>query len=108
MNERSLFILQRISAALLAPLVIAHLVLILVAVNQGLSAEEILGRTRSNYFWGGFYLLFVLSVSVHAPIGLRNILREWTSLHPRWINGGCLLLAVAFLLLGLRAVAAVI
>ena len=100
--------MQRLSAILLAPLVIAHLVMILIAVKHGLSAEEILGRTRGNYFWGGFYLLFVITVSVHAPIGLRNILREWTSLQPGVINVLCAVLAVAFVLLGLRAVIAVI
>ena len=108
MNERYLFMMQRISALLLAPLVIAHLVLILIAVKHGLSAEEILDRTRGSYLWGGFYSLFVFSVSVHAPIGVRNILREWTSLSSHIINGTCVFLAVAFFILGLRAVTAVI
>ena len=45
MSESTLFVLQRLSAKLLAPLVIAHLVLILYAVHGGLSAG---GDTRPN------------------------------------------------------------
>ena len=61
----------------LAFCVLVHLVTIIYAVQGGLSAAEILGRTRGNPAWLAFYTLFVLAVTVHAPIGLRSIFIEW-------------------------------
>ena len=62
---------------MLAFCVLVHLATIIYAVQGGLSAAEILGRTRGNPAWLAFYTLFVLAVTVHAPIGLRSILIEW-------------------------------
>ncbi|MBO6559767.1 MAG: succinate dehydrogenase [Nisaea sp.] len=107
MLEARLYLLQRASAMLLAPLVLLHLGLILYAIEGGLSAGEILGRTKGSLFWAGFYGLFVLAAALHAPIGLRNILREWTHWRGRSLDlatGGFALLLLA---LGLRAVWAV-
>ena len=108
MNEAALFALQRLAAKLLAPLVIVHLVLILYAVHGGLSATEILDRTQGSAAWGAFYGLFVLAVAVHAPIGVRNVLREWTRWRGRSLDVASVGLAIALLALGLRAVAAVV
>ena len=108
MSEATLFALQRLSAKLLAPLVIVHLALILYAVHGGLSAAEILERTRGSVVWGGFYVLFVIAVAVHAPIGVRNIVREWTRWRGRSLDAASLVLAIVLLALGLRAVAAVV
>ena len=108
MSEATLFALQRLSAKLLAPLVIVHLVLILYAVHGGLSAGEILGRTQGSVAWGAFYALFVVAVAIHAPIGLRNILREWTQWRSRSLDAASVVLALVLLALGLRAVAAVV
>ncbi len=106
--ERRLFILQRLTAMALAPLVLVHLGLVLVAIRGGLSAAEILARTQGSVGWALFYGLFVVTVAVHAPIGVRNVLREWTGL-PR---GAVDLLALGFgvllLVIGLRAVWAVV
>ncbi len=106
--ERRLFVLQRLTALVLAPLVLVHLGLVLVAIRGGLTAAEILARTQGSVGWALFYGLFVVTVAVHAPIGVRNVLREWTGL-PR---GAVDLLALGFgvLLLGvgLRAVWAVV
>lgn len=107
MMEKRLFVLQRWSAMVLAPLVIVHLVLILVAVRNGLTGAEILARTAGNLWWAGYYALFVLAAVVHVPIGLRNILREWTRLNWPVINGLAGIFAVVLLVMGLRAVAAV-
>ncbi len=106
--ERTLFLAQRISAIILGPLVLVHLGLILFAVRNGLSGAEILSRTQGSISWSVFYGLFVLSVTVHAPIGLRNILQEWSRISPLTINIVALLFALIFLLLGLRAVAAIV
>ena len=108
MSEAALFALQRLSAKVLAPLVIVHLVLILYAVHGGLSAAEILGRTQGSVAWGAFYALFVVAVAIHAPIGVRNILREWTQWRGRSLDAAGVVLALVLLALGLRAVVAVI
>ena len=108
MSEATLFALQRLSAKLLAPLVLVHLVLILYAVHGGLSAAEILGRTQDSVLWGAFYALFVVAVAIHAPIGVRNIVREWTRWRGRSLDAASFVLAIALLALGLRAVVAVV
>ena len=94
-----LFIAQRASAAMLAFAVTVHLATILYAVRGGLTAGEVLARTRDNHWFFAFYVLFVLAVAVHAPIGLRNVLREWT----RWFLFGWVVWAAALLLLILIA-----
>ena len=62
---------------MLAVAVAVHLATILYAAQHGLTAGAILGRTRGNLLVPAFYALFVLAASVHAPIGLRTVLREW-------------------------------
>ncbi|MFK5980105.1 MAG: succinate dehydrogenase [Rhizobiaceae bacterium] len=106
--ERTLFKAQRISAMLLAPWVLIHLGLILYAVRGGLTASEILGRTQGSVFWGLFYGSFVLLVTIHAPIGLRNILREWTPLKKHSIDPMCFMFGLFILAMGTRAVIAVV
>ncbi|HEX2256760.1 MAG TPA: succinate dehydrogenase [Afifellaceae bacterium] len=108
MSERSLFILQRASAGLLAPFMLLHLLVILYAVQGGLTAEEILARTQGSAGWALFYGAFVVVVAVHAPIGLRNVLRDWTRWRGRSLDAALLALGIAFLAMGLRAVAAVV
>ena len=108
MSEATLFALQRLSAKVLAPLVVVHLVLILYAVHGGLSAAEILGRTQGSVGWGAFYALFVIAVAIHAPIGVRNIVIEWTRWRGPSLDIMSVALALALLALGLRAVAAVV
>ena len=50
------------------------------------------------------YGAFVVAAAVHAPIGVRNVLSEWTPLRPIVIDGFCVALAIALLILGLQAV----
>ena len=106
--EARLFLLQRASAMLLALLTLLHLVVIFIAMRNGLSAEEILSRTRGSVLWGLIYGIFVIAVAVHAPIGLRAVLREWTSWPARHCGLAAVGLAALLLILGLRAVAAVV
>ena len=98
---------QRASAAILAICVAVHLATVIYAVRGGLSAAEILGRTRGNAAWLAFYAMFVVAASVHAPIGLRAVLTEWL----RWRGASRDLFLLAFagllLVLGLRAAMAV-
>ena len=103
-----LYVLQRGSALVLAPLVIAHLALIVIASRDGLSAAEILARTQGSAGWAAFYGLFVTAAAVHAPIGLRNVIREATPWRGRGLDLAMVLLFFAMLALGLRAVVAVV
>jgi fumarate reductase subunit C len=102
-----LWFLQRASAALLGFFVLVHLATMIYAVRSGLSAGEILSRTRGNTPWMLFYALFVASVAVHVPIGLRNILAETFSWRGRALEAAMLAVGVFLLLFGLRAVWAV-
>lgn len=108
MSELRIYALQRLTALVMAPLVLAHLALIVYATHGGLTAGEILGRTQGSLGWALFYGLFVAAAAIHAPIGLRNVLREWTALGRRTIDLAMLVFGVLLLALGLRAVAAVI
>jgi fumarate reductase subunit C len=102
-----LFLAQRASAGVLAFAVLVHLATILYAVRGGLTAAEVLGRTRGNGWFLAFYVLFVVAVAVHAPIGMRNVLREWTRLRGITIELMAYAFALLLLWLGLRAVLAV-
>lgn len=107
MIDHRLYLAQRLSALIMAPLTIAHIGLMIYAVQGGLSAAEILGRTQDSLAWFLFYGLFVLAVSIHAAIGLRTILREMTSLSAPVINGLGWVILIALLTTGGRAVFAV-
>jgi len=106
--ERRLFLLQRLTAMALGPLVLVHLGLVLVAIRGGLSAGEILSRTQGSVGWALFYGVFVVAVAVHAPIGVRNVLREWAGLPGRAVDILAFGFALLLLALGLRAVWAVV
>ena len=99
-----LWLAQRASAAVLGVCVVVHLATMVYAIRGGLSAAEILSRTQGSAGWFAFYTVFVLAVTVHAPIGLRAVLGEWL----RWRGGSrdlfLLALAVLLAVLGMRAV----
>lgn len=98
---------QRISAMVLAACVLVHLGTMIFAVRGGLSAAEILARTQGNIGFAAFYLIFVVAVAVHAPIGVARIAEEWLGFGKRssgWLAIG---FGATLLLLGLRAVWAV-
>jgi len=103
-----LYVWQRATAALMVPLVAVHLAVIFYATRQGLSAADILSRTRGSIAWAAYYGLFVAAVSIHAAIGVRNVLAEWSPLSER--SAGRLALAFGLVLaaLGVRAVVAVV
>ena len=103
-TQTALWIAQRASAAVLAACVGVHLATIIYAVQGGLTATEILARTRGNAAWLAFYALFVLAVTVHAPIGLRAVLSEWLGWSGRSRDLALLLFAVFLAWAGTRAV----
>ena len=107
MISARLYILQRATALIMAPLVIGHIAVMIYAVQNGLSAAEILSRTQGSFFWTAFYGLFAVSVAIHAAIGLRAILHEWAGLKGRWLDSFMVGIGLALFLLGARAVWAV-
>jgi fumarate reductase subunit C len=109
-NTRSQVLLwgaQRASAAVLAICVVVHLATIIYAVRHGLSAAEILGRTRASAGWLTFYAVFVAAAAVHAPIGLRNVLAETLGWRGPGADAFTVGVALALALWGWRAVWAV-
>jgi len=76
MLDIRLYALQRFTALIMAPLTLVHIGVMIYAIQGGLSAAEILGRTQGSVFWFLFYGLFVLAVSIHAAIGVRVIVAE--------------------------------
>src|SRR5437899_2216481 len=103
-----LYVWQRLTAAVMVPLVLLHVIVIFYATRKGLSAADILSRTRGSLAWAPFYGVFVVAVAVHAAIGVRNVLAEWSPLKDR--DAGILASAfgVLLFLLGARAVLAVV
>jgi fumarate reductase subunit C len=104
----TLYLWQRGTAALMAPMVLVHLAVIFYATRHGLTAADIVGRVRGSFLWGGFYALFVFAASVHAAIGIRNILAEWSRLAERPAGFAAAVFGLLLFGLGLRAVAALV
>jgi fumarate reductase subunit C len=92
----------------MAPLVLVHIAVIFYASRNGMTAADILSRTRGSIVWASYYGLFVAAASIHAAIGVRNVLTEWSPLADR--RAGLLALVFGLLLaaLGARAVFAVV
>ena len=104
--QAKLWYAQRISAMVLGICVAIHLLIIFYAIRDGLSAQEILGRTQGNVLFAIFYEVFVIACFVHAPIGVANILQE---IFPKSGLAGPLswVLALLILILGTTAVVGV-
>ncbi len=102
-----LYMLQRLTALLMAPLVIGHLAVMIYAIQGGLSAAEILSRTQGSVAWFLFYGGFVLAVSIHGAIGVRVVLHEWGGMKGALLDGATWLLGAGLLWLGAHAVWAV-
>lgn len=107
MLDVRLYMLQRLSALFMAPFVLVHLAVMIYAIQGGLSAAEILGRTQGSLLWFLFYATFVLAVSVHGAIGLRVITHEMLGLKGRGLSLLTWAIFLGLLITGARAVAAV-
>jgi fumarate reductase subunit C len=106
MNVR-LYVWQRLTAALMLPLVLLHIAVIFYASRKGMTAADILARTRGSIVWASLYGVFVVAVAIHAAIGVRNVLAEWSPLEDRGAGIFAVAFGIVLLILGLRAVAAV-
>jgi fumarate reductase subunit C len=102
------YLLQRGTAVLMAPMVLTHLVMVVIAVQGGLSADDILARTRGSLGWGAFYTVFVLAAGLHAGIGLQTVAREWLGFGRRSAAIAGHVFTALLVVLGLRAVYAVV
>ncbi len=111
MNVR-LYVLQRLTAALMVPLIALHLIVIFYATRKGLSAADILSRTRGSMLWALYYGTFVVAAAIHGAIGVRSVLREWgpraLACNARGLDLVMWGFGLLLVLLGLRAVAAVV
>lgn len=107
MWEFRLYMAQRLSALVMAPFVIVHIGVMIYAIQGGLSAAEILGRTQGSLFWFLFYGMFVVAVSLHGALGLRVILSEWAGLRAAGLTAVSWLIGLGLLALGTNAVWAV-
>lgn len=107
MLDLRLYMLQRITALMMAPLTLGHIAVMVYAVQGGLSAEEILGRTQGSVFWFLFYGSFVLAVAIHAAIGLRVIVHEMTGLTGQALSGFTWATGLVLLAMGTQALIAV-
>lgn len=108
MSTVRLSLLQRATAMVMAPLVLGHLAVMIYAIQGGVSAAEIMSRTRGSLGWGLFYGLFVLSVSIHAAIGVRVVAEEWFKLKGFALQAVTLAFGLALLVMGGRAVYSVV
>lgn len=106
-TETFLWIAQRASAVVLALCVMVHLATMIYAVRGGLTAAEILSRTRGSLAWFAFYSLFVLAIVVHVPIGLRAVLGEWCGWRGSSRDWFLVLFSSTLGFMGMRAVFAV-
>lgn len=103
-TETLLWLAQRISAMVLAVGIVVHLITMITAVQGGLSTAEIAGRVGGNVTWLIFYSVFIAAVSIHAPIGLRSVLLETTSLPPARVGLLTMLFGLFVFVLGLQTV----
>jgi fumarate reductase subunit C len=102
-----LYLAQRGTAFILAFAVTVHLITIIFAVHGGLTAGDILARTHGNRAFLAFYLVFVFAAAIHAPIGLRSVLREWARWRGRSLDVALILFSLCLVALGVRAALAV-
>jgi fumarate reductase subunit C len=103
-----LYLWQRATAALMVPLVLVHIAVIFYATRNGMTASDILSRTRGSVVWASYYGLFVAAASIHASIGVRNVLAEWSPLTDRRAGLFSIVFGLLLAALGARAVFAVV
>ena len=102
-----LYMLQRITALIMAPLTLCHIAVMIYAVQGGISAQEILERTQGSVFWFLFYGIFVLAVSIHGAIGLRVVVYETLGLKGSALSIFTWAVGIILLVMGSYSVVAV-
>ncbi len=107
MLDLRLYMAQRLTALIMVPLTFGHIAVMIYAIEGGLSAAEILSRTKGSLAWALFYGTFVVAVSIHGAIGLRVIMFETFDLKGRPLSIFSWAVFLSLLYLGARAVYAV-
>jgi len=107
-REVAFWVAQRVTSVVLAVCVAVHLATMIYAIRNGLTAAEILGRTRASMAWGAFYSVFVIAAALHGAIGLRTIAAEWLGFRGDAAEVAMTVVGLALTLTGLRAVVAVV
>ncbi len=107
MLDIRLYMAQRVTALLMAPLVLGHIAVMIYAVQGVLSTNEIMGRTQGSVLWFLFYGTFVLAVSIHAAIGVRTVVSEWLGVKGVLLTAITIALGLGLFVLGAQAVWAV-
>ncbi len=102
-GQAHLWVVQRITAMILALAVLVHLITIITAVQGGLTAREILARTQGSEAWLSFYVVFALAAGLHGAIGLRNITAETLGWRGRGLDFCWLALGLLIAAFGIRA-----
>lgn len=102
-GQTHLWVVQRVTAMVLAVSVTVHLVTIIGAVRGGLSAAEILARTQGNAAWLAFYCVFAIAAGLHGAIGLRNIAAETIGLRGRGADLAWIVIGLLTAGFGIRA-----
>ena len=102
--ETFIWLLQRLSAIILSACTIIHIITIINSVKIGLTSADIINRIGANYGWFIFYLIFVLSASIHAPIGIRSILKESTNASNVTITLITIIFAILLVSLGIWSI----
>lgn len=92
--QTHLWVVQRVTAMLLALAVVVHLVMIVTAVRGGLSAAEIRAHPGQHRL-AALLRRLALAAGLHGAIGLRNIASETIGLRGRgadlaWLAAGLL------------------
>jgi len=106
-KDLKLYMAQRLTAMFMVPFILVHLGVIIYASRNGVSAAEILGRTKGSIGWMLFYGLFVVAASIHGTIGIRNIVSEMFAWRGLKLEIAMVLVVVLLIAVGLRAVGAV-
>ncbi|MEP0941633.1 MAG: succinate dehydrogenase [Rhizobiaceae bacterium] len=107
MLDIRLYMLQRITALIMAPLTLGHIAVMIYAIQGGLSAAEILGRTQGSFWWMLFYGSFVIAVAIHGAIGLRVVVHETFGMKGAGLTVLTWMVAAGLAIMGLYAVIAV-
>jgi fumarate reductase subunit C len=103
-----LYVWQRLTAAFMVPLVLIHIAVIFYATRHGMTAADILARTRGSMAWAAYYGVFIAAAAVHASIGVRNVLTEWAPITERRAGSFAIAFGVLLAVLGVRAIAALV
>jgi len=103
-----LWLVQRLSGMLLGLFVIIHLMTMIIAIQGGVTAGEILERTSGNFLLGAFYSVFAIAAAVHGSIGLRTVAQEVIGWRGRSMNLAAVCFCALLCAMGLFAVSGLV